>query len=90
MRVGARFIVHLVSGGRGVATPHPFGRPAAAAVERAAQPYPRQLGQHVVLPLPEAGGCDVIASLPKADPTTRHLKRFIRSKGDRKPEGWLG
>ena len=29
------------------------------------RPYPRQLGQHVVLSLPRDSGCDVIASLPE-------------------------
>ena len=45
--------------------------PWSAAVERGRSTLPKmQLGQHAVLTLPLAGGCDVIASLP--DSATGH------------------
>jgi hypothetical protein len=37
-----------------------------------------QLGQHAVAPLPQTGGCDVIASLPKAPATRNGYSTVVR------------
>jgi hypothetical protein len=67
--VGARFIVPSRSKGRGVATPLPFVRPAADTTSIQAD----AMSSHPYL-----------RQFPPPGAATRHLKRVIRSKGDRK------
>ena len=49
--------------------------PGQPRLSEAAQPYPRQLGQHAVLTLPQRGR-DTVTPLP--DPATSNLYRRLR------------